>query len=203
MTNQPDEVSAKRVHASTAARRREIVQSALELFLADGYYGTSLRAIARRIGMTHAGLLHHFDSKDELLVEVLHRWDLDTRSWFESQPPVRSLDDLVDRCVALIDRHRDEPALIRLLLTLSSSASDPRHPLSSHFRQRSRSARAFMRGFLAPLQERGQIPADVDLDQAAAWMVAGLDGLQLQWLNDALFPAADAMDAMLRRLLEP
>jgi AcrR family transcriptional regulator len=184
-------------------RRHLIVQAALEAFLEDGYFDTSLRAIARRVGMTHPGLLHHFASKDELLVEVLRRWDLDTEAWASSRPEVRTLDDFVESCVALVDRHREEPALIRLLLTLGSAASDPRHALYPEFQQRSRAARGYFKVPLAALQDGGQLAPGLDLDHAAAWVVAALDGLQLQWLNDSGLNAGVVLRSMLHDALRP
>jgi AcrR family transcriptional regulator len=61
---------------ATAARRRErmagpdrrnlIIAAAREAFLETGLSGTRMKDIARRAGLTDAGLYAHFDSKDEL-----------------------------------------------------------------------------------------------------------------------------------------
>ncbi|MGP4049872.1 TetR family transcriptional regulator [Streptomyces sp. 2A115] len=57
--------------AKTAARRAQIVRAARDSFTERGYAGASLRDIAERTGITQAGLLHHFRSKDDLLCAVL------------------------------------------------------------------------------------------------------------------------------------
>jgi AcrR family transcriptional regulator len=59
-------------------RRAEIVRAALEVIAERGYRGASLAAVAERVGLTQQGLLHHFPTKDALLVAVLEerdKWD--------------------------------------------------------------------------------------------------------------------------------
>ncbi|OIJ66012.1 TetR/AcrR family transcriptional regulator [Streptomyces mangrovisoli] len=48
-----------------------ILAAALEVFDEQGYHGTSVREIARRIGVTVPTLYYHFDNKQALLVELL------------------------------------------------------------------------------------------------------------------------------------
>ena len=43
-------------------RRARILDAALELFAEQGFILTSLPMIAERVGITHAGTLHHFGS---------------------------------------------------------------------------------------------------------------------------------------------
>jgi AcrR family transcriptional regulator len=67
-----------------ASTRARIVQTALELFSAHGYDGTSLRQVAEKMGFTKAALYYHFESKEALAREVL-------------LPIVEDLDALLDR----------------------------------------------------------------------------------------------------------
>ena len=54
-------------------RRTRILDAALELFAERGFILTSLPMIAERVGITHAGILHHFGSKDGVLRALLER----------------------------------------------------------------------------------------------------------------------------------
>lgn len=65
------EAEARGPYAKTPARRAAIVRAARDSFAEKGYAKASLRDIAERAGITHAGLLHHFRNKEELLAEVL------------------------------------------------------------------------------------------------------------------------------------
>lgn len=44
---------------------------ALEAFYELGYHGTSVREVAKRAGMSVAGMYHHFPSKQQLLVDLV------------------------------------------------------------------------------------------------------------------------------------
>ncbi|MFD5206205.1 TetR/AcrR family transcriptional regulator, partial [Streptomyces anulatus] len=69
---------ARRGYAKGRAKRTEILDQAMTLFGEAGYRGASLRVIATRCGISHPGLLHHFPTKEALLLAVLqHRDDVD------------------------------------------------------------------------------------------------------------------------------
>jgi AcrR family transcriptional regulator len=51
--------------------RQRILDAAAASLAANGYAGTSVKSIAAAIGMQDASLYYHFDSKDDLVMEVL------------------------------------------------------------------------------------------------------------------------------------
>ncbi len=59
--------------AQTDTGRTRILDTAAVLFLQQGYDATSLRHIADAVGMKAGSLYYHFDSKEELLTEILRR----------------------------------------------------------------------------------------------------------------------------------
>lgn len=68
--------------------RGRILRTALDLFAAHGYQRTSLRQIADRLGLTKAGILYHFPSKEHLLVAL-------------AEPLVSDLEASLDRAARL------------------------------------------------------------------------------------------------------
>src|ERR1700722_4381640 len=48
----------------------EVVEVALQLFLERGYDNTPMSLLAKRLGLTKAGIYHHFASKEDLLFLV-------------------------------------------------------------------------------------------------------------------------------------
>jgi AcrR family transcriptional regulator len=54
-------------------RRRQIIDTALQLFAVHGVAGTSMRALADAVGIKAASLYNHFDSKDEIIDAVVER----------------------------------------------------------------------------------------------------------------------------------
>ena len=48
-----------------------VLAAAIQAFVATGYHGASMRAIARRANLSVPGVYHHYRSKQELLVAIL------------------------------------------------------------------------------------------------------------------------------------
>jgi AcrR family transcriptional regulator len=53
-----------------ASTRERILDVALDLFIENGFDGTSLREVAHRLGVTKAALYYHFASKDDILMAL-------------------------------------------------------------------------------------------------------------------------------------
>ena len=53
--------------------REEILDAAAELFIAYGYTATSTRAIADAVGLRQSSIYHHFETKDDILDNLLVR----------------------------------------------------------------------------------------------------------------------------------
>lgn len=57
--------------AEARETRRDLIEAALELFAEKGFYGVSLRDIARAVGVQQATIYHHFASKEALFEAVI------------------------------------------------------------------------------------------------------------------------------------
>ena len=175
----------KKTRANGRASRKAILAAAADVFAENGYRGTSLTEIANRVGMTQPGLLHHFNTKDQLLLAVVQEHEATsehTATMVEDLAPEHfQLVDSIEKLAASNSRARQA----QLLLTTLSAEAIPRdHPLHEHFVQRYRSFRRGLAAFLAQAQQSGTIRDDVDSKVIAREMIATLDGLHLQWLLD-------------------
>jgi AcrR family transcriptional regulator len=102
--------------------KRALQQAALRLFAQRGYAGTSIRAIAREVGLSESVLYAHFDSKqaifDAVLAELGPRGSVDAAARIDpdlaATDPPRYLRELV---AAFLDEwdHQDARLLISLL----------------------------------------------------------------------------------------
>lgn len=54
------------------ARRIQIIQATLDLFVERGYYGTKTSQISRRAGISEGLLFHYFPTKETLLEELIN-----------------------------------------------------------------------------------------------------------------------------------
>jgi len=180
-------------YAKTAARRQQILRTALEVFAEQGYRGSSLREIADRVGISQAGVLHHFGSKEVLLAAVLEERDAVDKQLVRHAKGIALLDALRD----LVAHNTQVPGLIRLYVTLSAEATDPEHPAHDFFVGRYARVRAEFARELAAARDTGDIGPETDVDRATQLLVAVMDGLQIQWLLDERMDMVAAFDRFL------
>ena len=161
------------------AKRAEILQAALALVARQGFHQTSVRDIADAVGLTPAGLLHYFESKDDLWVAILRtRDEIDAARDPDDVDPAATFADLV--------RHNAEvPGLVQMFTNLSAAAAtDPDHPAHTYFREHYAHTRATMAAGLRRMQVSGRLEASVDPEVLASILMAVSDGMQLQWMFD-------------------
>lgn len=60
--------------AKGEATRQLILDISLDLFSKNGFAGTSVRHIAREVGIRESGIYNHFSSKDEIFKEIAHKF---------------------------------------------------------------------------------------------------------------------------------
>jgi AcrR family transcriptional regulator len=169
-------------YRKTAETRSAILDAALEVFAISGFHGGSLRDVARRVGMSNAGVLHHFADKETLLAAMLdHRDEIDVeevrRLTLDGESTLHALIDLAKS-------NQEKPEIVRLYAILSTEATAGDHPAHDHFVVRYTRTRAFVREAFELLDGTGLLAAGVDAESAAIGTIAMMDGLQTQWLID-------------------
>jgi len=60
--------------ADPLAKREQILDAALEVFVDRGYYGTAVPQIAERAGVAVGSLYRYYDSKEALVNALYQRW---------------------------------------------------------------------------------------------------------------------------------
>lgn len=158
-------------------RRAEILAAALKVFAERGYRGSSLAAVAERVGLTQQGVLHHFPTKDALLIEVLKlRDEIDAQTFMAGGATLAQVEKLMEH-------NATQPGLVQSFTVLSADSVTENHPAKDHFTSRYAAVRAAVAQALrAELGD--ELPGGITPDQAATLMIAVMDGLQLQWLLD-------------------
>ena len=184
-------------YGKTAARRQEIVDAAVEVFGTVGYNKGSLREVAELVGISQAGLLHHFPSKEHLLEAVLTWRDDDARAMMGDPFPTGV--DLLRGMVEVARINAQRPQLIELHVIVSGEGSSAEHPLHDYFVRRYEYVFDLLKVAFDEAAQRGELRPDVDSAVSARAVIALLDGLQLQWL---LHRDQVDMAAELRRYLQ-
>jgi len=186
-------------YAKTAGRRREILEAGIEVFANHGFRNGSLREVAERVGMSQAGLLHHFANKNELLAGVLALRDERSTALvsLEETPGIETI-----RGIARVAEYNatNAPGLVELHCVLSAEATAPEHPAHQYFLDRYAWVVGLMAEAFTNAQAAGQLIDGVDPQSAARSLIALSDGLQVQWL---LAPDSLNMAEEIRRYLRP
>jgi AcrR family transcriptional regulator len=96
-------MATQRSTDAQGARRADFYRTAAQLFRERGFDATSVSDVARALGLTKAGLYHHFESKEALLFEIMS-FGLD-KVRDEVVVPVQAIRDPEERLRQLIVRH--------------------------------------------------------------------------------------------------
>ncbi|MGN6243823.1 MAG: TetR/AcrR family transcriptional regulator [Motilibacteraceae bacterium] len=195
----PPESGAGRAQRQTrrsGVRRAEILQAAMAVFGENGYANGSLADIAARVGMTHAGVLHHFGSKEQLLVAVLeYRDDADVAELEGQHAPRGSA--FLDHLVSTAQLNQRRRGIVQAYTVLLGESVTESHPARAFFTGRYQGLRRMVASALADATARK--PSDPKVKAGAQAIVAAMDGLQSQWLLD---PDAVDMAAGVRLVVD-
>ncbi|MGW0710586.1 TetR/AcrR family transcriptional regulator [Streptomyces sp. NPDC002643] len=164
-------------------RRSRIIDVAVEHFAQWGFHASSLARIAKDVGITQGGLLHHFPSKEDLLVQVLARIDETDRERFFARE-FASAGEMFAALVKLAEYNSTRLGRTRMFNALAAEAGDPGHPAHAYFVKRYAEVVDTVSGVLRRAVDAGESRADTDVVAVAQELAAVMDGLQIQWVLD-------------------
>jgi AcrR family transcriptional regulator len=181
-------------YAAGREAQRAIVDAARTVFAERGFRSGSLREVGERAGVSAANVVHHFGSKDALLVAVLEARDLGSGVGLLA---LFRRGEIVDGLRELVRANSLDRDLVRLYTTLAAEATDPAHPAHEYFRTRYADVRGYLASGIEQARRTGTLPPGPDAGELASSLLAVMDGLQTQWLLDESFDMTAAFDAHL------
>ncbi|MET9214026.1 MULTISPECIES: TetR/AcrR family transcriptional regulator [unclassified Nocardia] len=191
-------MTSPRPYASLLAkgedRRQRIVAVAQRLLTRNGWRNTSLAMIAREAGVSPAGLLHHFSSKNQLLHAVLDARDADDLQ----QADLRG--DLIEEIEKVAERIRRSPELVGTFAVLLVENLQPEAPLHDRMLDRWNLAVGIVTTLIRHNQEIGRYRADFDPGIRAVEIVAFINGMEISWLLDHSIPLTEVFAEYTRSL---
>jgi len=167
---------------AVADPRQEILRAAARLFQQQGYDATSMNDVAAALKLSKGGLYHHFQSKDEILFDLMnHAMDITEERVIN---PVKAIADPEERLRMLIRRHiavvlseRDREITVML---------HENHPLSPTLRKRINARKKdyvhFLENLIAEVQRARGSKGTVSA-RAAAFAVLGMINWIYQWYS--------------------
>jgi AcrR family transcriptional regulator len=131
--------------------------------------------------MTHAGILHHFGSKEQLLLEVLLHRDESDVAHLEGQHIPDGL-PLFRHLVKTAFLNAQRAGIVQAYAVLSAESVTDDHPGRDFFQNRYRKLRGEVaQAFTIVCAEQG-VEASSTIADGSAAILAVMDGLQIQWL---------------------
>jgi AcrR family transcriptional regulator len=191
-------MTARGQYAKGVAKREEILTSALAVIARNGYRRTSVRELADEVGLSQAGLLHYFSSKEELFQEILRKRDEVDRDAFDLEATAP-----IDGLINVVRHNADVPGLVQLYAQISTEAGDPEHPAHDFFVERYRIFRESYSAAVRVEQDAGRIASDIDPELFASIVLAVTDGLQTQWMLDPSIDMAATIEHLWKLAARP
>jgi len=164
-------------------RRELILDATLAELSAKGYINASIGDIAKRAGISAAGVLHHFPSKEALLDALLQRQDEQLGEHFIALRENLTLDTLFAYLRRMMQSAQETYGLTLAKTLLNCETLSPAHPAWQRFQDRYDFVHASADEEFRILKEKGEIRPDIDIKQVHTELFALLDGLQIQWLR--------------------
>jgi TetR/AcrR family transcriptional regulator, transcriptional repressor of aconitase len=192
--------------AHVEARRRQIIDAAVECFAREGFHRATMQDIVREAGLSPGAIYGYFSGKEEIVEEIAR----------ERHDHERAL------IAAAADRDDTEEALRQLAGAFFGSLADPderkrrrlgiqmwaealRDPRMLRMVRRGvDQPRALLAGLVREAQGRGELPSDLDPDAVARVVLSIFFGFVLQQAWDRrveLEPYLQVMEAGLNAML--
>ena len=160
--------------------RQEILRTAARLFQQRGYDATSMNDVAAALKLSKGGLYHHFQSKDEILFEIMnHAMEITEERVLA---PVRGIRDPEARLRALIRLHIEvvlSPQDREITVMLHEN-----HPLPPSLRRKINGRKKdyvhFVENVIADVQRQRNSSSAVT-PRAAAFALVGMINWIYQW----------------------
>jgi TetR/AcrR family transcriptional regulator, cholesterol catabolism regulator len=160
--------------------RQDILETAARLFQQQGYDATSMNDVASALKLSKGGLYHHFQSKDEILFNLMnHAMDI-------------TQERVVNAVRGIADPEQRLREVIRLHIGVVLSAADrevtvmlhENHPLPPALRKRINARKKeyihFVESLVAEVQSARQSKSGVS-PRAAAFALLGMINWIYQW----------------------
>jgi AcrR family transcriptional regulator len=190
-THRPKTSSAKGLET-----RERIVDVAVRFIARNGARGTSLADIAAEAGVSQAGLLYHFGTKEALLNAVMDRHLAFTEEWLWADGPdpgVKIVDIIARHMASWPSQHDDKVySLLGMNTVVLGENVSPDTDLHPRLVQGYGTTIDRVTTTLQSAQQRGEMRDDIDPRLKAMEIIAFCYGIEAAWLVDPTIPVAEA-----------
>ena len=172
----------------------EVLREALKLFAERGYGGASLRELARRLGVQQPSLYHYFETKEQLVEQVIVHVGSELLTAFPEITAPENLEDVPAFAVAGVMLVWENPlyaGFVKFLFAVSGEQPRFRKAMELLYNQ---GARVMSAAFLEPFIARGEI----ERDEGYALIRTALNSIAMMYIEEQLLYGKTKPSAELR-----
>jgi AcrR family transcriptional regulator len=200
-TNEQGTAPKTRASPRGEARRREILAAATRMFSERGFENATYSELAKAVGISQPGLLHHFPTKRALLLAVLQ--DREERNEADGRERQAAGEDFLTAFVDILRENEANPVLVQLFGLLSAESIRADHPAHEFFVTRYQQLIERTTEALRDTVDEDALPEGATTETVARWIIGAADGIRLQWLLDPTAMGRADSVALLIQALKP
>ncbi|WP_321874146.1 TetR/AcrR family transcriptional regulator [Burkholderia ubonensis] len=187
------------------AKRRQILDAAIECFARNGFHGTSTASICSAAGMSPGNLFHYFPTKASIIEAIAledQRIAVDIfAKWFDTEDAVTAIEEIALEFMQLAS----DPVHVRITVEISVEATR-NEDIAALFAANE----SLVKGRLAALVKRGIAQGRIDRtlkpDLTATWLLALTEGAFMRVASEPGFKMkanTQMLRLIIRRMLQP
>lgn len=187
------------------AKRRRIIEAAVECFARRGFHATSTAEICTAAGMSPGNLFHYFDSKNAIIAAIAQEDQRETAEFFAGLSNAGDAVAAILQVAAAALQQASDPIYARISIEIAAEAT--RNPeIAALFAANEALVKTELVGMLKRGIAAGQIDSGLNPAHAATWLIALTDGATGRAVMDPTFKPrshAPMLQRMIRRFLQP
>lgn len=183
MRSKIEAVGQKKPSFIEEARRRQIVETAIQTIATQGFSQASLAEIARKAGISKGVISYHFSGKEDLVDEILESLLKQPAEFIKervgtAESGLEKLEAYIEANFEFMATHRDNYVAL-VDLWGRRGGNDPNHFNAEAYEP----SRHYLGHILEEGRESGEFRA-LPVRTTASLIQASIDGVMLQWVFD-------------------
>ena len=184
------------------SNREKILNEALNLFSKNGYHGTSMREIAKAVGIKGSSIYNHFDAKEDIFSELfsylaplnLKEEDFQAKLLDGEADPFKTLNYFGE----IVIEEMQNPKKVKLLKMMVKENNNP--VVKKKLQKRMEENVEIISSFFLRLQQEAKIKSDRDAEFLANEFVSSLIYYRMRYLLFELDSYQELMQASRRHI---